>query len=149
MPRCNVNFKPLHLFLGSNCSSNACAQVGIRCLSDTSCCHKDCIGGCTGPTAKDCVACRKYINVNLCVPECPPEYIEDITSQKPKRNPNFRYASGLFCRRECQSKTCFRKITVTLLVIHVLYMCNIGVRSPETIFAWIYVRKLLRSTSRI
>ncbi|XP_055312021.1 epidermal growth factor receptor-like [Sitodiplosis mosellana] len=44
-----------------------------RCFGPNShdCCHLSCAGGCTGPTNKECLACRNLYDDGTCRSECP------------------------------------------------------------------------------
>nr|QHI00146.1 insulin-like peptide receptor [Sepiella japonica] len=42
------------------------------CQLNGSCCHENCLGGCTGPTAKDCFACKNIYHDGECKKACPP-----------------------------------------------------------------------------
>ncbi|XP_053611419.1 insulin receptor-like isoform X2 [Plodia interpunctella] len=50
-----------------------CGESG--CMSDKSCCHRTCLGGCSGPTSRDCFACKNYSfgygKERMCVESCP------------------------------------------------------------------------------
>ncbi|XP_013197113.2 insulin receptor [Amyelois transitella] len=50
-----------------------CGESG--CMSDKSCCHRTCLGGCSGPTSRDCFVCKNYSfgygNEKKCVEDCP------------------------------------------------------------------------------
>eukprot|EP00043_Microstomoeca_roanoka_P019769 m.229555 g.229555 ORF g.229555 m.229555 type:complete len:2216 (-) comp17054_c0_seq1:44-6691(-) len=47
------------------CKENYFRQGSI-CIA----CNEECVGGCTGPTASDCLACRKYVSGSACVGSC-------------------------------------------------------------------------------
>lgn len=50
---------------GQKCGDNACDGTG-------KCCHPSCLGGCAGPTAKDCTVCKNVKVVgNECKDRCP------------------------------------------------------------------------------
>ncbi|CAH1796561.1 unnamed protein product [Owenia fusiformis] len=54
---------------------SSCGTQGCFYDSNTNrktCCSKDCRGGCTGPLARQCKACVKFIHQGVCVPRCPP-----------------------------------------------------------------------------
>lgn len=51
------------------CSTNFCSKDG-------SCCHRLCLGGCTGPSDRECMACRKAIYKNQCIDKCPKDTYE-------------------------------------------------------------------------
>lgn len=44
---------------------------GGTCTSTGECCHRSCLGGCSGPTASNCTACRNVMIGNTCVDRCP------------------------------------------------------------------------------
>lgn len=47
------------------CEERACDDTGR-------CCHRSCLGGCTGPTAKDCVVCKGVmVDGHECKDRCP------------------------------------------------------------------------------
>jgi len=50
-----------------------CRKCENRACDDTGeCCHPFCLGGCTGPTANDCIVCRNVvINEKECKDRCP------------------------------------------------------------------------------
>lgn len=70
------------------------------------CCNKECIGGCTGPTSKDCVACRKFQNLETgeCVDSCPRIKMVDTFTGELVVNPNGMYQFGISCVRSCPGK---------------------------------------------
>jgi len=43
------------------------------CMSDGVCCHKSCLGGCTGPGSEDCLVCRDVVFEKRCLQQCPPD----------------------------------------------------------------------------
>lgn len=51
--------------------SKDCGNASCYVNSTTSCCHEECQGGCTGPTDRDCVACRKVSWEGRCMNKCP------------------------------------------------------------------------------
>ncbi|KAI1301322.1 Insulin receptor [Halotydeus destructor] len=54
------------------CHANCSAQRKACFSEDTSkCCHPQCIGGCTGPTARDCWACKHVDYNGECLKKCP------------------------------------------------------------------------------
>ncbi|XP_071643096.1 insulin-like receptor-like [Temnothorax longispinosus] len=46
------------------CENRACDDTG-------ECCHPFCLGGCTGPTASDCIVCRNVVVNEECKDRCP------------------------------------------------------------------------------
>ncbi|VDM20058.1 unnamed protein product [Hydatigera taeniaeformis] len=50
-----------------------CRDASLSCsMQNTSeCCHPNCLGGCTGPTAGDCLICRNFHYNNMCLSSCP------------------------------------------------------------------------------
>ncbi|XP_022110931.1 insulin-like peptide receptor isoform X2 [Acanthaster planci] len=56
-------------------SSEHCQKVcPPTCLSACNgmrCCHDSCVGGCSGPTNRDCIACRKLAYNGECINTCP------------------------------------------------------------------------------
>eukprot|EP00108_Taenia_solium_P005524 TsM_000256600 transcript=TsM_000256600 gene=TsM_000256600 len=50
-----------------------CRDASLSCsIHNTSeCCHLNCLGGCTGPTAGDCLICRNFHYNNTCLSSCP------------------------------------------------------------------------------
>ncbi|VDO04942.1 unnamed protein product [Rodentolepis nana] len=54
------------------CSSK-CRDNGLTCSvhNTRECCHSNCLGGCTGPTADDCLICRNFHYNNTCLSSCP------------------------------------------------------------------------------
>lgn len=65
------------------------------------CCHLFCAGGCTGPTQKDCLACRNFYDDGVCKQECPPMQKYNPTNYLWESNPEGRYAYGATCVRNC------------------------------------------------
>lgn len=54
-----------------NCSPQ-CSQGRCFGSKPRDCCHLFCAGGCTGPTQKDCLACKNFYDDGVCKQECPP-----------------------------------------------------------------------------
>ncbi|XP_041368267.1 putative molluscan insulin-related peptide(s) receptor [Gigantopelta aegis] len=54
---------------------NTCAQPGFKTgycqIGTRTCCHKSCVGGCTGPHADDCISCTNVTYKGKCEPRCP------------------------------------------------------------------------------
>lgn len=48
-----------------------CDRKCEACSSSGMCCHASCLGGCTGPSAKHCTACREVAVAGQCVKRCP------------------------------------------------------------------------------
>ncbi|XP_016988122.2 epidermal growth factor receptor isoform X1 [Drosophila rhopaloa] len=65
------------------------------------CCHLFCAGGCTGPTQKDCIACKNFFDEGVCKEECPPMRKYNPTSYELEPNPEGKYAYGATCVTEC------------------------------------------------
>ncbi|XP_013383048.1 epidermal growth factor receptor isoform X1 [Lingula anatina] len=65
------------------------------------CCHYQCAGGCTGPTNKNCTACRHFLDDGACVPYCPQRQIYDEKTFTFVDNPKFKYTYGSLCVKEC------------------------------------------------
>lgn len=51
---------------------------------------KQCVGGCTGPTARDCLACRKFNDEGQCKEECPSFFVFMM-----------KFSYGATCVTEC------------------------------------------------
>ncbi|KAG5675685.1 hypothetical protein PVAND_005570 [Polypedilum vanderplanki] len=83
-----------------NCSPQ-CSQG--RCFGSRprECCHLFCAGGCTGPTQKDCLACKNFYDDGECKQECPSMQIYNPTNYLWEANPNGKYAYGATCVRHC------------------------------------------------
>ncbi|XP_060876851.1 insulin-like receptor [Metopolophium dirhodum] len=45
----------------------------LSCTDDGTCCHEQCLGGCTGKKHDDCFACKYLADERDCVKECPAE----------------------------------------------------------------------------
>jgi len=54
-----------------NSEDNRTLQPSVPARPQPVCCHAYCTGGCTGPTNRDCIACRYYNNNGACVARCP------------------------------------------------------------------------------
>ncbi|XP_012935847.1 putative molluscan insulin-related peptide(s) receptor [Aplysia californica] len=56
-----------------DCQKNlACNCAGGQpCGEDGTCCHPYCLGGCSGPSASDCFACKNVLFQGECHPVCP------------------------------------------------------------------------------
>lgn len=78
------------------CAQGRCFGSGPR-----DCCHLFCAGGCTGPTQKDCIACKNFFDDGVCKEECPPMRKYNPTNYELEANPEGKYAYGATCVREC------------------------------------------------
>ncbi|XP_017837292.1 epidermal growth factor receptor isoform X2 [Drosophila busckii] len=78
------------------CSQGRCFGPGPR-----DCCHLFCAGGCTGPTQKDCIACKNFFDDGVCKEECPPMRKYNPSKYALEANPEGKYAYGATCVREC------------------------------------------------
>ena len=58
--------------------SPSCSKANLTCQIDSpnDCCHEQCLGGCTGPTNNDCMACKQIIHERACVTKCPKNLFE-------------------------------------------------------------------------
>lgn len=65
------------------CFASRCFKKGAN-----DCCHSSCIGGCSGPTARDCYACKDVNDDGECKPKC--------TSRDGER-----FAYGSTCYDDC------------------------------------------------
>lgn len=83
-----------------NCSPQ-CAQGRCFGPNPRDCCNTFCAGGCTGPLASQCLACRNFYDEGTCSQECPPMQIYNPTSYSWEPNPNGKYAYGATCVRNC------------------------------------------------
>ncbi|CAO1344309.1 unnamed protein product [Diamesa hyperborea] len=88
-----------------------CSQA--RCFGSTEneCCHKFCAGGCTGPTQKDCFACRNFNDDGECNQECPAIQIKNPTNDLWEPNPDGKYAYGDICVKKCPEQTLEDNVT--------------------------------------
>ncbi|CDS42114.1 insulin growth factor 1 receptor beta [Echinococcus multilocularis] len=50
-----------------------CRDASLSCSihNISECCHANCLGGCTGPTAGDCLICRDFHHNDMCLSSCP------------------------------------------------------------------------------
>lgn len=87
-------------FSKTNCSPQ-CAQGRCFGPKPRECCHLFCAGGCTGPTQKDCLACRNFYDDGVCKQECPPMQKYNPTNYLWEPNPDGKYAYGATCVRNC------------------------------------------------
>ncbi|KAG4073502.1 hypothetical protein HA402_000726 [Bradysia odoriphaga] len=83
-----------------NCSPQ-CAQGRCFGTKPRECCHLFCAGGCTGPTQRDCLACRNFYDDGICKQECPPMQKYNPTNYLWEANPDGKYAYGATCVRNC------------------------------------------------
>ncbi|CAF0744980.1 unnamed protein product [Brachionus calyciflorus] len=80
------------------------------------CCNKECLGGCDGPSSKDCIACRKFriLETGECVDSCPRIKIIDPITEELTFNPNGMYQFGITCVRNCPKNLfIFQELCVT------------------------------------
>ncbi|KAL5288844.1 ERBB2.2 family protein [Megaselia abdita] len=77
--------------------------AGGRCFGTKprECCHLFCAGGCTGPTQKDCIACKNFYDDGVCKEECPPMQRYNSVNYTWEHNPDGRYAYGATCVKNC------------------------------------------------
>eukprot|EP00106_Octopus_bimaculoides_P013438 XP_014780880.1 PREDICTED: insulin-like peptide receptor [Octopus bimaculoides] len=64
-----------HCWNSRECQKNIdclCENRKGYCQQNGSCCHENCLGGCRGPTARDCLACRHVYHDKECKRTCPP-----------------------------------------------------------------------------
>ncbi|KAG6443142.1 hypothetical protein O3G_MSEX002709 [Manduca sexta] len=87
-------------FSKTNCSPQ-CAQGRCFGPNPRDCCNTFCAGGCTGPKANQCLACRNFYDEGTCSQECPQMQIYNPTTYSWEPNPNGKYAYGATCVRNC------------------------------------------------
>lgn len=77
--------------------------AGGRCFGTKprECCHLFCAGGCTGPTQRDCIACKNFYDDGVCKEECPPMQRYNSVNYTWEHNPDGRYAYGATCVKNC------------------------------------------------
>ncbi|XP_026277829.2 insulin-like receptor isoform X2 [Frankliniella occidentalis] len=51
------------------CEKNGCLPNGV-------CCHRQCLGGCTGDRNNNCIACQKVYYSGSCIASCPPNQFQ-------------------------------------------------------------------------
>ncbi|RZF46497.1 hypothetical protein LSTR_LSTR009279 [Laodelphax striatellus] len=69
--RCPANCK--HCWNGKRCQQSGSGQMSVAGQLPDNSCHPLCLGGCYGPSALQCVACRGVFTPdNECVRTCPP-----------------------------------------------------------------------------
>lgn len=64
-----------HCWNSRECQKNIdclCENSKGFCQQNGSCCHENCLGGCRGPTARDCLACKHVYHDKECKRTCPP-----------------------------------------------------------------------------
>lgn len=49
-----------------------CELSNKTCSSYSQCCHKECLGGCSGSLSSECIACRHVVFEGKCQLHCPP-----------------------------------------------------------------------------
>ncbi|OAF71775.1 hypothetical protein A3Q56_00456 [Intoshia linei] len=52
-------------------STTKCKLCPGICMNNGTCCSDECIGGCTGTSAKDCFLCKNVSFNNICTSQCP------------------------------------------------------------------------------
>lgn len=52
-----------------DCADRSCFRHSREQLT---CCHHECLGGCSGPTSHDCFVCRHVVYQGQCLSSCPP-----------------------------------------------------------------------------
>ncbi|CAH2104036.1 unnamed protein product [Euphydryas editha] len=87
-------------FSKTNCSPQ-CAQGRCFGPNPRDCCNTFCAGGCTGPLASQCLACRNFYDEGTCSQECPSMQKYNPTTYSWEPNPNGKYAYGATCVRNC------------------------------------------------
>lgn len=112
----NLVCPPCHSSCNDQCwsdSQNMCQQTqpyschqkcaSKRCYghASTQCCHPFCVGGCNGPSERDCFACRNFYNEGECMQECPSINRYNPVQFQWEPNPLGRYAHGSTCVKEC------------------------------------------------
>nr|WAR33938.1 epidermal growth factor receptor 2a [Scylla paramamosain] len=78
------------------CAQGRCYDTGPR-----DCCHLFCAGGCTGPTQRDCLACRNFYDDGDCKLECPLMQRYNPITYSWEANPKGKYAYGATCVKDC------------------------------------------------
>lgn len=84
-----------------NCSPQ-CKQSRCFGSKPRECCHIFCAGGCTGPTNKDCLACKNFIDDGECKKECPAMQIYNLTNDLWEHNPEGKYIFNAICVQNCR-----------------------------------------------
>ncbi|XP_015912635.1 insulin-like peptide receptor isoform X2 [Parasteatoda tepidariorum] len=49
-----------------------CEYQNLTCSTKHQCCHQECLGGCNGQLADECIACRHVVYNRKCMKQCPP-----------------------------------------------------------------------------
>lgn len=49
---------------------------GNPCMKNRTCCHPQCLGGCSGTTAQDCFVCKRVVHNGTCIEDCPDGFYE-------------------------------------------------------------------------
>ncbi|CAI4223107.1 unnamed protein product [Auanema sp. JU1783] len=90
----------------------------VRDTDDYDCCHATCAGGCTGPTAQDCLACKENSYNGVCVSKCPELMVYDRRTATRIPNPNGTYLYDRYCVDKCpdhlliDGETCVRHCSI-------------------------------------
>uniref|UniRef100_A0A915J742 receptor protein-tyrosine kinase n=1 Tax=Romanomermis culicivorax TaxID=13658 RepID=A0A915J742_ROMCU len=79
------------------CSTGTCYNTS----SPLYCCHKECLGGCTGPTDNDCIACNSMRFGQKCVESCPSKNVYNKLLATYQFDPNGTYSFNRECVQEC------------------------------------------------
>ena len=81
---------------------------GSRCYGSGAleCCHSQCLGGCTGPLKRDCIACTKLRmkTTGECIETCPRVQMLDPITHELVYNPDGMYQYGITCVKSCPRK---------------------------------------------
>ncbi|XP_065322279.1 insulin-like peptide receptor [Gordionus sp. m RMFG-2023] len=72
----NNNIKEIQSVTHLCWGENSCQIVCIHCQTKVcdkygNCCHKECLSGCLGPTAKNCTVCKNFYYKKECHAKCP------------------------------------------------------------------------------
>lgn len=112
-----------------NCSPQ-CTQGRCFGIEPRECCHLFCAGGCTGPTQKDCLACKNsYDDDDACKQECPPIQNYNPTSYSWEPNPDGKYAYGSVCVKRCPKHVL--KDNGACVRNRIIWSCNDWCLEPE------------------
>ncbi|XP_037790819.1 epidermal growth factor receptor-like [Penaeus monodon] len=86
-------------------SLETCSQQchGFPCYGTRpeECCHPLCAAGCTGPSSKDCRACRFFSDGGECVPECLSVFQYNVTTSSWDTDPHGKYSFVNICVEDC------------------------------------------------
>ncbi|KAL5110728.1 Arf-GAP with coiled-coil ANK repeat and PH domain-containing protein 2 [Taenia crassiceps] len=85
------------------CQTRVCSGPN-RCVKEggvEECCHDECVGGCSGTRANECLACRRYSHEGNCVSACPATRFYDVHTSSWKVNKEGRVALGHMCVSRC------------------------------------------------